>query len=356
MAAKYKIIAQLLKEEFLSKRNSEDFRLPTEKDLCLRFGVSRETVRHALSELLNEGLIRSRQGSGYYIPANKSAASRQIAVIVTFEDEYIFPTVLHDMQSVLDRYGYKIQVYSTLNRISAEREILQSLLMHPVGGILAEGSKTALPNPNEDLYIELKNQGTPIVFFQGISRGLQSSIPFVIDDNYNGGYNLASYLIGKGYKKLGGIFKSDDIQGLERYSGMMHAIRDCGLPLPDKSICWFDTNQRSHMIDEKSGKMLNDFLEDRLNRCDAVICYNDEISYHLIKLMRSMGKSIPEDIAIVSFDNSYFSRISPVPITSMWHNKQRMGLEASSLLLELIQGKPVKSKILPWELITRNSG
>lgn len=356
MASKYKIIAQLIKEDVLSHRNVDEYRLPTEKELCQRFGVSRETVRHSLSDLLAEGIITSRQGSGYYAITNKSASLKQIAVIVTFEDEYIFPSVLHDMQSVLERQGFKLHVYSTLNRISAEREILQTLLLHPVGGIIAEGSKTALPNPNEDLYIKLKNQGTPIVFFQGISRGLQDSIPYVIDDNYNGGYNLASYLIEKGYRRLGGIFKSDDIQGLERYSGMMHAIRDCGLPLPDQSICWFDTNQRSHMIDEKSGKMLSGFLEDRLNRCDAVICYNDEISYHLIKLMRSQGKSIPDDIAIVSFDNSYFSRISPVTITSMWHNEQRMGLEASNLLLQIIQGKQVKSKILPWELIMRNSG
>lgn len=356
MPSKYEIIAQILREDVLSHRNEGEYRLPTEKELCKRFGVSRETIRHSLNELIKENLITSKQGSGYIALMNKFVSSKQIAVIVTFEDEYIFPTILHDMQSVLESKGYKLQVYSTLNRISAEREILQTLLMHPVGGILAEGSKTALPNPNEDLYLKLKDQGTPIVFFQGISRELQPSIPYVIDDNYNGGYDLTKYLLNKGYKRLGGIFKSDDIQGLERYSGMMHAIRDHGISLPDKSICWFDTNQRSHMIDEKSGRMLSDFLEDRLNRCDAVICYNDEISYHLIKLMKNLGKNIPEDIAIVSFDNSYFSRISPVPITSMWHNKERMGTEASNLLLQMIKGKKVNSKILPWELITRNSG
>lgn len=356
MPAKYKIITQILREDVISHRNEGTYHLPTEKELCQRFGVSRETVRHAMELLLEEGLIKSRQGSGYFAVGMNSESLKQIAVIVTFEDEYIFPTVLHDMQSVLSGYGYTIKVYPTLNRVSAEREILQSLLMHPVGGVIAEGAKTALPNPNEDLYLELKKRGTPLVFFQGISRGLQESIPYVIDDNYNGGYSLTSYLLGKGYKRLGGIFKSDDIQGLERYSGMMNAIKDRGLPLPDSSICWFDTNQRSHMIDEKSEKMLSDFLEGRLSRCNAVICYNDEISYHLIKLMRSMGKVIPKDIAIVSFDNSYFSRISPVKITSMWHADKRMGLESANMLLRLIKGRKVESKILPWELIVRDSG
>lgn len=355
MASKYKIIAQILKEDVMTHRNEGDYKLDTEKELCERFGVSRETIRRALGELLEEGLIKSRQGSGYYVPGINSEYLKQIAVIVTFEDEYIFPTVLHDMQSVLNQHGYTIKIYPTLNRVSAEREILQGLLMHPVGGIIAEGSKTALPNPNEDLYLELTKKGVPIVFFQGISRNLQKSIPYIVDDNYGGGYTLATYLMNKGYRRLGGIFKSDDIQGIDRYSGMMHSIRDRGYALPDRSICWFDTEQYATVVHDNS-EILNDFLKERLNHCDAIICYNDEIAYNLIKLLKTKGRNVPDDIAIVSFDNSYYSRICPVPITSMWHSNQRMGLETANSLLALIKGKKNTSKALPWELIVRNSG
>ncbi len=356
MPAKYKIIAQILREEILSRRNEGDYHLPTEEKLCQRFGVSRETVRRALAELIREKLVKSRQGSGYVAPDIRSTSLNEIAVIVTYEDEYIFPSLLHDIKTVLEQRGYVIKVYSTLNRVSAEREVLQGLLMHPVGGILAEGSKTALPNPNSDLYLELKNHGTPIVFFHGITRIFQESFPYVIDDNYNGGYKITSYLIGKNHRKIGGIFKSDDIQGLERYSGMMHALRDRGFSLPDKSICWYDTNQRYNIVDENSVKILKEFLTYRLNDCDAVICYNDEISYHLIKMLKELGRKVPDDMAVVSFDNSYFSRISPITITSMCHLDTKIGTEASNLLLQMLDGKPVKSKILPWELIVRNSG
>lgn len=356
MPAKYKIITQILKEEIIAHRNEDIYHLPTEKELCQRFGVSRETIRHSLEILVEEGLVKSRQGSGYYAPGVNSTYLNQIAVIVTFDDEYIFPSILHDMQHVLVQHDFSMKVYSTYNRVSTERDILQSLLKHPVGGVIAEGAKTALPNPNEDLYLELKKKGVPIVFFQGISRELQDIIPYVIDDNYNGGYNLATYLIDKGYRRIGGIFKSDDIQGLERYSGMMHAIRNSGLPLPDRSICWFDTDQRSYIIDDQSNKLLKDYYENRLSRCDAVICYNDEVAYHLIKYLRSRGRLIPNDIAVVSFDNSYYSLISSVTISSMWHQNLSMGIEASNLLLQIIRGKKPSSKILPWKLIKRNSG
>ena len=151
---KYQAVAQYLREYIVLHSNESIGRLPTELELQDRFGVSRQTVRKAISILKDEGLIKSRRGSGYY-PANAGfSSSMQIAVITTFVDDYIFPAVLRDMENVLSPSGYKLQVYSTLNRVSAEREILLSLKNHPVGGIIVEGSKTALPNACKASYLQ----------------------------------------------------------------------------------------------------------------------------------------------------------------------------------------------------------
>jgi GntR family transcriptional regulator of arabinose operon len=96
-------------------------------------------------------------------------------------------------------------------------------------------------------------------------------------------------------------------------------------------------------------------MREQLPLSTAVICYNDEIAYHLIKYLTDSGKKIPQDIAVASFDNSYYSRISPVPITSLWHKTRRMGTEAAGLLLSILQGKNAHSLVLPWELSERMS-
>lgn len=355
VAMKYQILAQLLREELAMHSGVRNYRLPTERELCERYNMSRQTVRHALALLAQEGLIQRRQGSGAYATQQHSSASMQIAVITTFVDEYIFPTVLHDMEEVLQKHGYRIQVYVTRNQVGAEREILTNLIQNPVGGILVEGSKTALPNPNLDLYQLLHRMHIPIVFFQGYYSALPQ-ISAVTDDNYAGGYHLANYLIQKGHSAIGGIFKSDDLQGTERYSGTMSAIRDAGLPLPDHRICWYDTAQRLKLVDEKNTVMLRTFLKDRLANVTAIICYNDEIAYYLIQVLRTLGRKIPEQVAVVSFDNSYYSQISPIPITSMGHRRHRMGTEAAKQLLLLLQGHSSRSLVLPWELIERSSG
>ncbi len=351
---KYKVLAQFLREDVMLHAKNISYKLPSERELTAKFGVSRQTVRRAMLDLESEGLITSRRGSGYYAANTGFSAHARIAVITTFTDEYIFPGVLRDMENVLGSRGYTLQAYATLNRVSAEREILQRLITHPVGGILAEGSKTALPNPNMDLYQSLYKMGIPIVFFQGSYSAL-SHLPSVTDDNYAGGYRLASYLLDKDHRHIGGIFKSDDIQGPERYSGMMAAFRDRNLPLPDHGICWFDSTQRSRLVEDKDTSLLASFTKEHLPLASAVICYNDEIAYHLIKYLTDSGKKIPQDIAVASFDNSYYSRISPVPITSLWHKTRRMGTEAAGLLLSILQGKNAHSLVLPWELSERMS-
>ena len=73
--------------------------------------------------------------------------------------EYIFPAILHGISSVLSQNGYTPLLSATQNRVDIEREVLKSLMNKPIDGIIVEGTKTAIPNPNIDLYEEIEKQG-----------------------------------------------------------------------------------------------------------------------------------------------------------------------------------------------------
>lgn len=354
MAAKYLQIANSLQEKIYHGTYSQTGYLPTEMEIAAMYNVSRQTVRHALSILVQNGLIERRQGSGSHIKQNsQSKRSKSIAVVTTYINNYIFPNILKDIQSVLSKNGYAVLVYATQNHVDEERKILQNLLELHVDGLIMEGSKTALPSPNLDLYEKFNKLGIPVVFLHGYYPTLKNVIS-ITDDNFGGGYQLTKYLINKGHRQIAGIFKEDDMQGHDRYYGYISALRDSGMDFSDNKVLWFDTARRLNFI-QKDNPLMKNFIDNVLTGCSAVICYNDEIAYSLIQLLISLNFKIPDDIAIVSFDNSQLSELSPVKITTLAHGTRKMGQKAAEQLIDLLDKKTAKSEVVSWTLIEKDS-
>ena len=355
MPAKYQQLADRLRSEIQQAARQSGGKLPTEAELSQRYHMSRQTVRHALKLLEAEGLVKRRQGSGTYVSGHTPAdGSKQVAVVATFLDDYIFPSILHDVQSSFSQAGYATLVFATENNISKEREILTKLLEQKVSAVLIEGSKTVLPTPNSDLFHALQGRNIPILFFHGVYSNL-TGVPCLSDDNYSGGYRLTQYLLGGGHTKIAGIFKSDDVQGPQRYHGMVDALRDAGVPIRDSRFFWYDTEDRASLVGGSS-KLVDAFIDHRLSDATAVVCYNDEIAYFLIRRLLEVGKDVPGSAAVVSFDNSFYSQIGPVPITSIGHKTHKTGKTAAALLLDMLSGGKPQPLSLEWELFRRKSG
>ena len=355
MTEKYIRLANLLRDLIASNTKSGIHKLPSEAQLSKQYGISRETVRRALALLTEEGLIETRKGSGSYATglADDSNLNR-IAIMLPCENEYIYPSVINDIQTTLNQRGYSSVIYQTENNVSTEREILKELIRNPVRGLIVEGCKSALPNPNLDLYERLRHAGTSIVFLHNYYAALSDYI-HITDDNYYGGYLLGKHLIEQNHTKIAGLFKSDDMQGPERYSGLVSAIRDSSLPIPDKHIAWFGTEELKDLDKKQDTGFLLEFIRKQLKSCTAVICYNDEIAYWLIKELQYANLRVPEDIAVACFDNSYLSELSAVRITSLSHQPHEMGYAAANTLLKMMQGLPVKSLKTSWHLVSKES-
>ena len=354
MAPKYQSIANSLRREIESGQYSSKQRLPTEQLLCQRFQISRQTVRRALSMLEEEGLIVRRQGSGSKVREREEAAPPMqctIAVVTTYISDYIFPGLLRGMESVLTANSSAPLLFATQNQISTERKTLQTLLtMRELDGVLVEGSKTALPNPNLDLYQKLMDRGVQLVFFNGTYPEL-SAAPSVLADNWGGGKMLVEHLHQRGHQNIAGIFKSDDIQGPQRYSGYIQALRDLNLPLEDSRIFWYNTEARdSFLVEPFVDRILDGFAG-----CSAIVCYNDEIAIRVVTQLKKRGAAVPEDMAVVSFDNSQYSELAPVRITSLSHGDQNLGGLAASLMLRLLRGEECPSQVVPWKLVQKES-
>ena len=312
------------------------------------YACSRQTVRQALGILATEGLTERVRGSGTYVKRTQVQRVwlHNVAVVSTYISEYILPSMLAGIQQELSANGYTAMLFATNNRVDNERRILQELLQKPIDGLLIEGTKSALPNPNLDLYRKFKQQGIPVLFLNAYYQDLED-IPYVVTDDRQGGYDATDYLIRKGHKKIAGIFKTDDRQGHERYLGYASALIEHGIELMDDHVLWFTTSTRVDMVNQYGLSVVED--------CTAVVCYNDEVAVPLLNLLLHAGRAVPGDVAMISFDNSTMADLAAVRITSLDHPKQQLGIEAVKRLLKMIDGQPQTPLVMPWGFTVKDS-
>lgn len=355
MAGKYKWLAARL--EALIQKNIRDGinQMPTEQELCEKYQFSRQTVRMALKILEEKGLIEKRQGSGSYITGRSPDPMENMVGILVYNDQdYIYPGVVQDIRNVLSENSFHAMVFPTGNQVGKERAILLSLLENPPRGLIVEGCKSALPNPNLDLYRSLMRKGCEILFLYSYYPQLSDCL-FVKDDNFSGSAMLVQHLAAQGHTRIGGIFKADDMQGPERYQGFMETLRNLNLPLSDNQVCWYDSHDLEKLTGSGDASFLKQMVQESLSSCTALVCYNDILAYHFIDVLLQCGYRLPQDMAVTAFDNTYLSNSDILTITTLSHLPHEMGIRAADTLLRKWKGLPVHAQEVGWNLNQKES-
>jgi len=327
-------------------------KIPSENELAEKFRISRHTVRRAISELVNEGILTTSQGKGTFVNhvLRNNRQSLIIGVITTYIGDYIFPSIIRGIDQVLSENGCSIVLGCTNNQFDKERQCLENLLNQDIKGLIVETTKSALPNPNLDLYDEFKKRNIPVLFMHGSYKGYPASS--IYEDDVEAGYLATRHLIELGHRRIAGIFKIDDIQGHARFEGFCRAHKEAGIGLNDKNVMWFDTGDMQYKFNRQSQDVIIEFLKD----CTSLVCYNEQISIKVIDIIRDRGIVIPKGLSLVSFDDSDLAVASEVKMTTVAHPKEKLGIEAANLMLRMIKesDKSFKVRMTP-KLVIRNS-
>jgi len=305
----------------------------SENKLSGMFGLSRQTVRHAIAVLEKEQMLKKVKGSGTYVKEDFSTESpakrKRIAVIMTYLDGYIFPKTIRAIEHALFEQSYSVQIAFTNNLVSRERTILKDILeKDEVAGIIVETTKSALPNPNIDYYNKILEKKIKVIFINSFYPALD--IPHVSMNDKKAGWLAANYLIQKGHRNITGIFKLDDGQGHQRYAGFIEAMIQADIPYDESKIFWIDTVDIKHIFRTRE-KIMH-----RLEGCSGVVTYNDEVAFELMKVLKSEGIRVPEDLSIVSVDDSELAVMDRVKLTSVPYPMEKLGELAVHNLLEMI--------------------
>lgn len=352
--AKYEEILKSIKEQLDKGVLKAGDRIESENQLCQRFNVSRQTVRHAISVLEQDGIIERRRGSGTYIKSSVNIEENKqktmfVAVMTTYVDEYIFSAIIKGIEHELSRAGYGMQVSFTNNTVEKERFILKNILEKGmVDGLIAETTRSGLPNPNLDIYEKIMKKGIPVLFINSHYAGLDA--PYVSLNDKMAGKMITNHLLKCGHRDIAAIFKADDGQGHQRYAGYIEALMEADIKIRSQSVVWIDTDEVHNMHEDAS------WILRRIKDCTACVCYNDEVASSLVAVCLEQGIRVPEDLSIIGIDDSTLANYCEIPLTSAKNPVEDLGRIAALEMLELLKGISVpKATELDPEIINRNS-
>ncbi|MCD8155830.1 MAG: GntR family transcriptional regulator [Clostridiales bacterium] len=351
---KYYILMEQLKGEILSGEIAPGERLPSENELSRQYSLSRHTVRKALGILEQDGYVEAFHGKGTFCSdkVNRMKRSGNIAVVITYISDYIFPRLIQGMDQVLSEHGYSIILKNTGNSRQKEARCLEELLEKEIDGLIIEPSKSQVLCRHRNLYQSLDAHGIPYVFIQGIYTEMRDR-PHILMDDAQGGYLVTKHLLDTGCKRVAGFFKADDFQGAERHKGFVRAIQERGLPYVPDDVIWYHTEDRR----SKPGLMAA-MMARTGSLPDGLVCYNDQIAVQVMEALQKKGVRVPEDVSVTGYDNSIYSRAGS-GITTIAHPQEELGRMAAELLLEKLNGVPESEsrveRLIRPELIVRGS-
>ncbi|MBE6851170.1 MAG: GntR family transcriptional regulator [Ruminococcus sp.] len=350
---KYLAIVEWAKKYIEEQHLLPDDRFLSENELCSIHNVSRQTVRQALKMLESENVICRVRGSGTFVKGaggERTGGRLSVGVISTYFSDYIFPSIVTGIESVLKRNHTAMQLSITQNQVFEETQALKNMIAHGVSGLIVEPSKSALPNPNQKLYEEIRAKNIPLVFFN--AKYPWADFPCVAMDDTVAGKLVTDYLFKSGHKKISAIFALDDIQGHKRYQGFINSCEERGIVTAEQNVLWYSTSERASLFSLSESRILS-----LLKESTAVVCYNDKLAVELLNFCKTRGINVPEDVSIVGIDDSKLATICDVHLTTVKHPHQVLGEMAAEKLLTMIRNPKAECEdsICKPELVIRDS-
>ncbi len=349
MAIKYKELAkelELLIEQFQRKHISK---LPSEHELCLQYSVSRQTVRQAFEILHANGLIEKRRGSGTYITGlsvNKS--KNRIAVMVQDHTAYNTPILLNHLQHTLSDYGFDSIVYDTNYSFETERKLLLTLLSTPPKGLLIEGTKTAIDNPNDALLKELANKGCQIQF-------LTLPPSAIWTDSCLTQYSLAAVHklcrhIFHPLAKVATLLYQDSMEGKQIYHTCMEYSFQNNYALSDSMQHWYHTDDIKNLRKNQDDQFIREVLDLCVDECDVLLCQTDEIAYYAYKACLQKEYFLHNTFKIATFGNLYSAEMNYSSILSVTSSNEAFAQNSALFLSQKIRGEKPSVRELTYHL------
>jgi LacI family transcriptional regulator len=316
-------------------------------DVAERAGVSPSTASRALNG--HAGLAAATraavQDAAASLNFQPSPLARSLRTQQTFTVGFVVPDVsspfyasaLKGAQASLEQAGYRVMLMDSSQDVAHELTALQTLRAHEVDGLLLATAGISLSR------LENAIGTTPAVFFDSVVEGAGSGA--VVLDNVRGIELLVEHLAEHGHERIAFLAGSQrETSGAERLQAF-RALR----PRDERyvRVCeWTIDDGRRAALE----------LFDEPHQATAVVTSSAELALGFMAAAAERGFRIPDDVALVSFDDPYFGNLLEPPLTAVAYDPSLVGERAAMLLVEAMrEGGDAREVRVPVTLVARRS-
>ena len=331
------------------------------EDVAKEAGVSITTVSRALNgsgyvkEATRQKVLAALQALDYKPGVVRNTVEpeieekRIICMIIPSIENLIFPQIIKGAEEYLRKHDYILSLCNTEEDPAIELESIRKMRAHGAAGFLVCSAE------RKDRYLRMlhENQVPAVLLNRSTEEEIYSSISV---DHFQAAYDAVHYLIQSGRKKIAIASGREDLLLYgQRLEGYCKALTDAGLPVREEWIMR-DFSGRNGFY-QKTIDLLNG-----PERPDAIFCTNDPKAFVVMRALQDQGVRIPEEIAVMGFDNVEISALVEPTLTTVAQPFTLIGETGARLLLEQIRHKEEHGvlpkpfhTVMPTELIVRKS-
>jgi len=347
-----KLLYEKIKRRILKfiKSLERNQRIPSRIELAKEYGVTRTTIERAVSELIGEGFLYTKDGSGTYVSDLYKKETKKLnnvdqwGVVIPNIMHDTYPEILRGVEDVASDNKINTLVCNTDNNPQKQKQYINNLIDTGINGIIIVPS--IIEDGDTSVFCKLQNKAIPFIACNRGIPGIQS--PKVVSNNFYGGYMATKHLIEQGYKRIAFIANIYYLVSVERYQGYITALTEAGIKINEEyvifeeySSLFIDLNKVKKIGYKKVKELLNS-----PDKPDAFFCFDDMIAQGAYYAITEKGFNVGRDIGLVGYNNNYYiCKSLPGKLTSVDFNSYKVGNQAAMLLLNILHGEKMKKNI-----------
>lgn len=323
-------------------------------DVAREAGVSMATVSRVVNNNPNvkpqtrKKVFEAIERLGYRPNAvARGLASKKtttVGVVIPDISNPMYSEVVRGVEDIANMYHYNMILCNSDKKKEKEIRVINTLLEKQVDGLLFMGGVIT------DEHIEAFRNSVPIVLCATTDE--EKSMPSVDIDHEAAAYDAVKVLIDAGHRNIGMISGNlqDPSNGFARYQGYKRAIEEAGIELRESHV-------RIANYRYESGLETMEYFLKLEDRPTAMFVATDEMAIGCIHAIQDAGLRVPEDISVISVDNSRISSMVRPQLSTVAQPMYDIGAVSMRLLTKLMKKEPVTNSIvvLPHETLQRQS-